>query len=308
LKTILNGYLQKFHRTYIEDVPPLSNAMLNLKTYDYFDIVSILKVESNAMINFLSLKESTAKGFRSLTTQMTFSDLHTRAENFKKIYIDEIASMVTLYGISKEPSQLLDKMAYKIKQLEQDEQKLLEEEKVAKELIALAQEKRKDYLLTSPMQVGQQAPLQIDEGLISSLVQNDYLNNLMKTALNAGVNARKLSVERQHLIKEMERIRSLELPPDRLAEVRRAVDERLELAEKEYRSLLEDITKTNSDFANQEIRGTVRITQEPTTTTQYKKILLNVVIGAILGLMLGLFYALAYESWTRRKPAIPTGT
>ena len=310
LQSIMDNYLDKFQKMYVEYVPGSAEELLQPANYDYFEMEMILNHELQSLINFTNKRQQSSNGFRSPQTQLTFADLSKRAAMINEVDVNAATSLVYLYGLSKDPAKLLDKMNYMILKLEEEEQKKAEEEKVVISRLDKAKERNQDYLMeqsgTPNGQTDQQADLNNQQDLVRSLVENDIYNFLLSKTMAAGLIAREVTVEKQQMIQRKERFiflsaKRAELSETSLLEVQKSADIAFQTVIEKYRLLYQDVVKTNSDFAKIELAHAVQI-REPAVTQKWQlKMFIIAMLGAVAGFLLCVFLVLFHEIRHERK-------
>ena len=304
LKEIMLNYIEKFSNDYIAP-SSLANIPLDIQNYDYFEIDLVLNKEIRSLISYLAEKEQKAGDFHSITTGQTFGDIRKRAEILWDVDFNTMASLINTYNLSKDPAKLMDKMDYLILKLGEREQKSYEKDKVVNETLNQAKDRKQSYLFVSGSNQDEQN-LQIDKDLVSSLVQNDIFNILIKQSLDAGIEAKDITVEKQQVIQTRDRYKAISeqgtgFTEQQIAEVRKVVDNDIPEVVKKYQLLVDNTIKTNSDFSYQELGGSVKITGEPSIVMDMNKMMLFAVLGIVLGFMFSMLFLLVRDSWRNYK-------
>lgn len=291
LNGIVSSYQEKFQRTYAELPTAFGNAFESLHKADYFEYELILNEEIQDIASFLSQQLDQAKTFRSPTTNYSFGDLIRQTDLFSQIQLSETLGIIRQNGLSANRAMAMVKMDYYLRALEDREQKAIEEEKVVDELLNKTLERSQNYVLGIKSDATQQRPGGpiLDQGLIDSLLANDASNFLVRRALEAGLNVKRVQAEKAQLL---ERRKSMETFLNDKGEDQSAliaqVKDSLASLETAYKELISNIRKTHADFARQRYADSVRVSMQPATGHIYRPMASAVGVGAFLGLALGI--------------------
>ena len=290
LNEIVSTYEEKFQRTYTEVPSAFGNAFESLRSADFSEYELVFSDEIQNLQAFLHQELDQAKTFRSPTTNLSFNDLITQTELFSQIHLYETLGIIRQSGLSRNRNIALLKMNYYLRTLGDREQKAIEDEKVVVDLLTKSQERSQNYVLGIKSQASVQraeGPI-LDQGLIDSLLVNDSSNFLVHQALDAGLKVKSLQAAKTQLI---ERIKDMEQYLNRSPEDQTAlyaqVQKSLAVLENSYDLLIQNIRKTQADFARQQFSDAIRISMQPITGRIYKPLLVAGGIGAFIGLALG---------------------
>jgi hypothetical protein len=292
LSEIVNMYQEKFQHTYAEVPLAFGNAFETLRNADYFEYELILNEEIKNLTAYLNQQLDQAKTFRSPTTNLSFSDLLKQTEFFAQIRLNEMLGFIRQNGLSRNRTTAMVKMDYYLRTLEDQEQKAIEEGKVVDDLLAKSQERSQNHVLGIKSQATQQQPEApiLDQGLIASLLANDAYNFLVRRALGAGLEIKRVQAEKAQLLerrKIMEAFLQGRNTCDQLAIIAQ-VQKSLADLEASYQELISDIRKTHADFARQQFADAIRISMQPVTGSKYKPLTVAGAIGGFIGLALGM--------------------
>jgi len=290
LNEIGSAYQEKFQHTYADLPVAFGSAFESLHNADYFEYELILNNEIQNITSYLNQQLDQAKTFRSPTTNLSFSDLLSRAGLFAQIQLSETLGIIRQNGLSSDRALAMVKMDYYLRTLGDQEQKAIEEEKVVDDLLARTQERSQNYVLGIKSQATQQRPETpiLDQGLIDSLLANDAYNFLVRRALDAGLVVKRIQADKSQLL---ERRKSMEEflksnGNDQSANIAQ-VQKSLAALEVSYRELISSIRKTQADFARGRFADAIRISMQPVTASMYRPLAVAGAIGAFIGLALG---------------------
>ena len=291
LNKIVSAYQEKFQRTYSAIPLAFGNAFESLRDADYYEYELILNSEVQNIIAYLNQQLDQAKTFRSSTTNLSFNDLLKQTDFFAQIRLYETLGLIRENGLSRNRTVALMKMDYYLRALEDQEQKAIEEDKVVDDLLAKAQERSQNYVLGIKSQATQQRPEApiLDQGLIDSLLANDASNFLVRQALSAGLEVKRIQAEKAQLLerrKDMEVF--LKSGHDNQAAIITQVQHSLTDLEASYKELISNIRKTHADFARQQFADVIAISMQPVTASKYLPVAVAGAIGGFIGLALGM--------------------
>jgi hypothetical protein len=291
LGKIVSIYQDNLWHTYADLPPSFGDAFTSLQDSDFPDLQLIFNQDIESIIEFLNKKIENDAGFRSQTTGFTFVDLLYQVQIFSQARLNGILGLIYFNGLSHDRKAAVAKMDYQVRTLEEETSKAAEEEAVVKGLLAQAQEHTQNYVLGIKSQAAQprsENPI-IDQGLVDSLVANDAYNFLVHRALLAGMKAQDLQAD---LIKAQERKKHLEsflqgTPTDQSTLISQ-VEKSLAQLEPAYQQLIDNLRKTNTDFARQQLGGTVRLSAPIITVGIFRPTAIAGLVGCFLGLTAGL--------------------
>jgi hypothetical protein len=306
LAEIVNVYLDKFRRTYVELPPEFGSAFASLKSADFVEYELVLTKELQSLRAFLEQKIDTdrvedsqhkdakaqaraAKQFRSPTNGLSFQDLFKQTELFTQIRLNDVLSQIYIHGLSKDRDYALVKMDYYLRTLEDQEQRLKEEEAVVTNLLTKTQERAQNYVLATKVQAPQGAQPMMDQGFIDSLLANDAYNFLIRRALDSGLAVKRIESDKARLLERRKRMETFSKGEARdqstaIANTQRALAE----LETSYQELLAKIRVVMDDYARQEYADAVRITMQAKTESFAINVVMGSLVGGVAGLALGL--------------------
>lgn len=288
LTGIINAYTAKFQRTYITLPPEFNNPFNSLRDADYPEYELVLNREMDALLAFLKAQNAKADNFRSPTNGLSFQSLITQAQLFSRVRLNNVLSVIYANGLSKNRTVAMTKMDYYLRTLEDQEQRLTQQQSVVTDLLKQAGDRAQNYVLASKTQLASDKPV-LDQGLINSLVANDAYNLLIRKALDAGAALKDLQAEKARLLERKSRLESfasgtVENQSAAMAQVQTA----LAGVESDYAKLVADVRTVLNDFTAQEYAHAIRITQPPVTKPWWRALAMDALIGLFLGGALGL--------------------
>lgn len=184
LDTIIKCYKDYFLETY-GDRAVLSTAIgdMNFDTYDYPDIIDILKSQITIMKSYLNSKVEIDPNFRANETQLTFSDIIAKLDILESVDLARINSVLINNSITRDPTQLRQLYEYKILNYNNSRDAKLKESELAKEMAE--QYKQSQAILTTGA-----------DGLPISLQQSsEAYDKLVKQSSDASIQASNYQVQ-----------------------------------------------------------------------------------------------------------------
>lgn len=303
LSEIINVYLEKFRRTYVELPPEFGNAFTSLRNADFVEYELILTKEAQSLSALLQQQIEKAKLFRSSTNQLSFQDLLKQTELFTQIRLNDVLGLIYINGLSKDREYALIKMDYYMRTLEDQEQRLTREAEVVTNLLTKTQERSQNYVLATKAQQPQGAQPMLDQGFIDTLLANDAYNFLVRRALEAGLAVKRVQSDIAQLEGRRQRMESftkgeIKDQAAAIANTQKALVE-LEIA---YQELLSKVRATLDDYSRQEFADAIRVSMQAKTQAIFFNLLVGGVLGGGIGLALGLGVSLVHPRFASKSP------
>jgi len=305
LAEIVNVYLEKFRRTYVALPPEFGSAFSSLKGADFVEYELVLTKEMQSLRFFLEqkvngdtdsdksremqMKAAATKQFRSPTNDLSFLDLLKQTELFTQIQLNDVLSQIYIYGLSKDRKYALIKMDYYLRTLEDQEQRLKEDESVVTNLLEKTQDRAQNYVLATKAQNPAGTQPLMDQSFIDSLLANDAYNFLIRRALDAGLAVKRVQADKARLLERRQRMESFVKgdTTDQAAAVA-STQAALGELEKRYQDLLDKVRVVLEDYSRQEYADAVRISMQATTRSFFLTLVIGAAIGLAAGLAMGL--------------------
>jgi hypothetical protein len=295
LTEIVSAYRRKFTRNFAEAPPQFGNAFDALSQADFIEYELVLAKELQTVIRFLEQQSQLAQGFRSMTTGLSFQDLLKQANLFLELKMNDVLGPIYMHGLSKDRDYALLKMDYFIRTLEDQENRLREEEGVITNLLAQTRERPQNYVLTSGKGGTPNPQPLVDQAFLDTLLANDAYNFLVRRALEAGLAVKRIQAQKAQWSERRQRMQSFiqskgSIQAAALEQTRAAL---LGL-ERNYRELMDNVRICLTDFSNQEYSDAIRISMQASTPSHLRGGKLGALIGAATGLALGLGMSLIF--------------
>ena len=133
----------------------------------------------------------------------------------------------------------------------------------------------------------------LDQGLIDSLLANDAYNFLVRQALNAGFEVKRIQAEKAILLERRKIMQEfLDNTNGDKKDLIADVHSSLASLQVSYLKLIENIRKTNEDFESQRFADAVVVSMKPKTEAFYRAPAIAAAAGLILGTASGLGFSL----------------
>lgn len=320
LTEIINVYLEKFRRSFVQLPPEFGNAFSSLKNADFVEYELILTKELQTLSSYLEQRidadneadaknkisraqTTAAKQFRSPTNNLSFQDLLKQTELFTQIRLNDVLSQIYVYGLSKDRTYALVKMDYHLRTLEDQEQQLKEEETVVTTLLGKTQDRAQNYVLATKVQNPQGTQPLMDQGFIDSLLANDAYNFLIRRALDAGLAVKRVQADKARLQERRQRMESFTKGEvsDQAAAIA-STQKALANLETSYQELLAKVRVVLDDYARQEFADAVRISMQARTDSLFASLLFAGALGLGIGVTLGVGLSLLDYRPERSRP------
>jgi len=305
LNEVVSVFRERFQRTYSEVPVAFGNAFESLRDADLFDYELVLNQEIQNILSYLQQQQENAKTFRSPTTNMSFNDLLKQTQIFSQIRLNETLGLIRLKGLSRDRRAALIKIDYYLRALQDQEQRAMEDESVVLKLLEQAATRNQGYVLGVKAQatLPRADALVVDQNLIDSLLAHDSYNFLMREALKAGREVKRLQAEkaiveeRRGIIERLVGASDGDLLEQQIAEVKAA----LEGIERDYQRLLQNIRRTHAEFAAQEYGDAIRISMQAMSDNFYTGLAKAGLAGLAVGLAAGIGLSLLGVGLGRRE-------
>lgn len=290
LDDLVGAFREKFWRTYGQPSLNFGNAFDVLKDSDYPDYEIVLNTDIENIRAYLNQQIALAPSFRSPTTNLSFKDLQDQTELFRQLRLNEVLGLIHEYGLTRNRDLALMKLDYYLHLLDEREHHAIENESVVKDLLTQAQAHTQGYVLGIKSQVAQQRnePTVLDQGLINSLLANDAYNFLVHKDLDAGLEVNEIQAEQVRVTDLRDNLKSLSKSTAPVqASLMSELANALAKLKTEYFRLVDNIRKTQSDFAQQQFGSAIRLSDQTRTPGMLRPLAMAGIIGAFLGGALG---------------------
>lgn len=292
LSEVVSVYRERFQRTYSRLPLAFGNAFESLRDADLFDYELVLNQEIQNIVSYLELQQEVARSFRSPITNLSFSDLLKQTHIFNQIRLNETLGLIRLKGLSRDRRAALIKVDYYLRSLLDQEQRAIEDESVVLRLLDQTAARNQGYVLGVKAQatLPRADALVVDQNLIDTLLAHDAYNYLMREALKAGRNVKRIQAEkaiveeRRSIIQNLLEKEDQTVTEGQITQVKQSLHE----IEREYQRLLQSIRRTHAEFTAQEYGDAIRISMQASSASFYSGLTKAGTIGMMVGGAFGL--------------------
>jgi hypothetical protein len=307
LNEIITVYRENFAKTYGQAPSAFGTAFETLRSADFPEYELIFNTEMEQIRGYLTQQLEMAKSYRSPTTNMSFQDLLEQSSLFAQIQLNEVLGLIHENGLSRNRLTAKMKMNYYLRQLEERETQAMEEEKVVRGLLEQAQARAQNVVLGVKAQAGQaraETPV-VDQTLIDSILQNDAYNLLVRKTLEAGMKMKEIQAQKNRLLDLRDNLISF-IQSDKTDQSAASaqVERSIKTLEANYNKLVDNIRRTQADYAKQQYADAVRISDSIATPGVLKPTAVAGVVGGFIGLAFGAGLALLDITIGRRSRAV----
>jgi len=283
LNEIINVYHENFQRTYTSTLAAFGHVFDVLPNADFPEYQQIFNREIDNITDYLTQQLEQGKSFRSPTTNLSFQDLLDQTQLFARNRLSEPLELIYHGGLSHNRTLEIAKMEYSLHMLDGQEQHAARDQKVFTDLLAQPQARR--YILDAKSQADLPYPeIQLPDQASDPQLANDTGSLLVLRAIKVGLKVSQLEADKAQLLEQLESLKSAKDDAGDTAQVQKSLND----LEPAYHELIDNIRKTQADFALQQFADAIRISDAVTTTGGISRILaLTGAVGCFLGLAAG---------------------
>jgi len=298
LLSIVNEYRKEFEKKYGEELLVAINFPADfLATSDYLDTVKTFKVKTVSFIKFLDSKIEKAGFFRSQKTGHSFVDIKDQFTLLNDIDISETDAIINTLKLTKDKDNLINQYNHRIRIIDTTRKKKESEALVARKLLKEMRQSER-YGFTTPKGEGGEkgASLVLDTSFIKDLVKEDSSALLLKTALQAEIEAKNLAVDKEFLEEEIVLLRQKEKEKEKEKENIDHVKTALKNIESKIVILSKSASELNKEYLCSLIGNAVQVVQDPETiTTREKSLKMITLLAGVVALFMFIFLAFFIE-------------
>jgi hypothetical protein len=285
LNEIVSVYRGNFQRTYTSTMAAFGHAFDTLQNADFPEYEQIFNREIDNITYYLTQQLEQGKAFRSPTTNLSFQDLLEQTRLFAQNRLSEPLELIYQGGLSRNRTLEIAKMEYSLRMLDEQEQHAAGDQKVFTDLLTQPQARR--YVLDAKSPANLPYPeIHLLGQASDPLLANDTGNFLVLRAIDAGLKVSQLQADKALLLEQLEALKSAKEGASNTAQVQKSLND----LEPAYQELLDNIRKTQADFARQQFADAICISDVITTTggISSRKLALIGAAGCFLGLAAGM--------------------
>jgi hypothetical protein len=282
LSEIVSVYCENFQRTYTSTMAAFGHVFDALPNADFPEYEQIFNREIDNITDYLTQQLESGQSFRSPATNLSFNDLLEQTQLFAKNRLSEPLELIYQGGLSRNRASTMAKMEYSLRMLDDQERHAVEYQKVFTNL--LTQIPAPKYVLDVKSQLNQphsDTPILAQDS--ESLLSNDTYGFLVRRALDASLKVNHLQAEKAQLLEQLEALKSAKEGAGDATQVQKLLTE----LEPAYQELIDNIRKTQADFARQQFADAIRISATIQTPGIFRPLVLACATGCFLGLAAG---------------------
>jgi len=271
-----------------------------LDGYDYVELVNIIRQNVDGVIAFLDSKIAKARLFRSKKTGLTFTDVKSDLSVVKDFELRQVQTIIKGRAISRDREQLIAQYQYDVRNIEAQRKKKQNEADVAAKLLKDIRQRDSSSMPGGReiQRLESESRLIFDSSFLDRLRKDNSYSFLVKTALDAEVQARNLGVDKEGLQEDICILKEKEKEKEKEEE-----KETTAYVEKALRSIVAKVVvlsqranDLNIDFLKRVVDGAVVMIKEPQTyETRSKSPLKLTTLTMVVAFFLAIFIAFFLE-------------
>jgi hypothetical protein len=284
LNEITGVYREDFGRTFTGSLAAFGHVFDVLRNADYPEYEQVFNREIADLTDYLSRQLQQDKSFRSPTTHLSFQDLLEQTQLFIQDRLSEPLELIHQGGLSRNRALEVAKMEHSLRNLDQQEHHAAGDQKVFTDLLNQPQAWR--YVLDAKSQANLPYPeIQLLDQASDPLLPNNTGGFLVLRAIAAGLKVSQLQADKALLLEQLDALKSAKEDLSDTAQVQKLLND----LEPAYHELIDNIRKTQADFARQQFANAIRISAAVSTTGGiFRKLALIGAVGCFLGLAAGM--------------------
>jgi len=283
LNEIVDVYRENFERTYTNTLAAFGHVFDVLHNADFPEYEQIFNREIGNITDYLTQQLEQAKSFRSSTTHLSFQDLLEQTQFFAQNRLIEPLELIYQNGLSRNRTLEMAKMEYSLRILDEQEQHAARDQKVFADLLT---SQTRQYILDTKSQTNlPRSEILLLDQESNPLLANDAGSPLVLRAIDAGLKVSQLQADKALLSEQLDAMKSTKEDDSNTAQVQKLLND----LEPVYHDLIDNIRKTQADFARQQFANAIRISDAVTTADgTSRKLVLIGAAGCFLGLAAGM--------------------
>jgi hypothetical protein len=293
LLSIVDEYRKDFEKKYGEEPLLVIEFPDNfLADSDYLDVINTFKVRAHSFIDFLDSKIAKAGFFRSQKTSDSFIDIKNDLELLNNIEINKTEADIKTLKLTKNKKNLINLYRHKIRTIDVERKKKEKEALVAKNLLKDMKYLRRYETSKGAGSEKGETSLVLDTSFIKNLVKEDSSSFLLKTALEAGVNAKNLEVDKEYLEEEIIFLKEKEKEKEDIT----FVETNLREIEGRIVALSKRANVLNVEYLSRVVNNAVQIVSDSETSlVRSKSVEKIVLLASVVALFMAVFLAFFIE-------------
>jgi len=295
LLLIIDEYRKEFERKYAEEPLVVVNFPDDfLLDHDYCEIIDIFQIRIDNFIKFLDSKIKKAGFFRSRETGLSFIDIKNDVELVRDIRLYGVKAVIKTSRPTKNRENLISKYRDKIRNIDMQKRKKEEEALVTNKLL----KEMRQVLRYEPSRAidsrREEATLVLDSSFIENLIKEDSQSMLLRRALESGIDAKRLEVDKEFLEQEIAILKEKEKEGE--GEKIAYVEGTLKIIKDRIKILAKEANALNVEYLKGLVGGAVQIVKAPETYVTRSTSLKNIVLLAgVVALFFAIFVSFFIE-------------
>lgn len=297
LLSMVDEYRKDFEKKYGEEPLVVIEFPDNfLADLDYLDVINTFNVRAHSFIDFLDSKIAKAGFFRSQKTSDSFIDIKNDLELLNNIEINKTEAAIKTLKLTKNKENLINLYRHKIRTIDVERKKKEKEALIAGNLLKDMKHLRRYETSKSAGSEKGETNLVLDTSFIKNLVKEDSSSFLLKTALEAGVNAKNLEVDKEYLEEEIVFLTETETEKEKEKENIAFVETNLKNIEDKIIALSKRANELNMEYLSRVVSNAVQVVRGPETSSVRSKSVKNIVLlASVVALFMAVFLAFFIE-------------
>ena len=264
LLAIINTFRKNFeHKFGEEPLVAINFPEKFLEEFDYLDILQVYSVKLDNFLASLNKKIDEAGFFRSAKTGLSFADIRNDIQLIQRVTLSNLEALIKNTELTKNKETLIHQYRSKIEKIELTMKKKDREAMVARELLREMQQAERFNMASRANPQVTEANVMIDSSLIKNLIKNDYYSLLLKRAMDAGIEAQQLGVEKEYLEEKIRRIERNNMSADQEKQYTQYVGAAISRLNKELPDLAQRANELNAEYLKNMLVGAIKILQHP---------------------------------------------
>ncbi|GAB6095744.1 hypothetical protein JCM14469_19970 [Desulfatiferula olefinivorans] len=303
---VVTSYKRYFEERYgLEPLVKIEFPENFVETNEFYDVVNVFMTYSNKLLAFLNRKIESAGYFKSGTSGYTFVDVKNEVDLLQDVHIKPLQAIVTNRRMTREMDALVSQLENQIRGLEATKQKKELAADVSRTLLKeMNKESRAGGVPQRALTESMAAGITLESGLYDEIRKNDYRSFLLKSIIDAEVEAINSAVDIETLKKEIEKIRKEEKDETRteavVVRMNRVKDYLIR-----YSRMADEI---NAEYLTRKIKNSITVIRSPLVETKREKNIRLILALALFGsLFMAVFIAFIYEYISNHTAPRPPG-
>lgn len=294
LEDVISTYRAQFVEKYSKDIY-LGNLSVtsDVSNYDYIEALTKIKEDLVTLKSVAYKKIQQAPTFKGING-LTFREIADAVSLVLDVDYNSAEALTSVYSLSKDEQKIINKYEYLIQEAELGYQNALAESTSIKAVLATI-DKPDSIVIDS-------TDLSSEELLIAKILNaatgDDYYNQLVVQATEAGESAATFKVNKQFYERELDKFINHSISEEDLVWAKQEVEQDIQLMYDFLVNTNEIFNELNQEYRQTLLNDSIRVALQPNHAKDMKTFLISPIIGVVLGVMLGCVVALFKEYWS----------